>query len=115
MQSVSYKISYYPVSLSQSPLHLYFSVRKIFSKHFMKKNKCPDEITWDKTTVCNIKQENKHWKGSSKELVAKQNGLYPALYIIYLYTVSQQLAILWQYYISLINHFSNQYQSLLAS
>ena len=54
----------------------------------MKKNKCPDQITWEKTTVCNIKQENKHLKGSSKKLVAKQNGLYPELYIIYLYTVS---------------------------
>ena len=87
--SVIYIISYCPVSSSQSPLHLYFSVHKIFSKHFMKKNKCPDQITWEKTTVvCNIKQENKHLKGSSKKLVAKQNGLYPELYIIYLYTVS---------------------------
>ena len=55
----------------------------------MKKNKCPDQITREKTTVvCNIKQENKPLTGSSKKLVAKQNGLYAALYINYLYTVS---------------------------
>ena len=51
----------------------------------MKKNKWPDQITWEKTTVCNTKQENKHLKGSSKKLIAKQNGLYLALYINYLY------------------------------
>ena len=57
------------------------------------------KITWEETAVCNIlKQANEHFKWSFKKFTSKQNKLYPALYIVYLYTMTVS------YTTSLTNH-----------